>query len=537
MAHDPVSQDVAEPGRVATRFRRRRFLALCALALLVWLAAVLLLWPSHGALLNWDEVDYVNAAGLGPWANMVEGGSLPISHFVAFAFAKITGRQFAFPEGYDESRDPLLLRHYHPPLVVLLLSPVSWTRSERTIRSVQLLGALALSCAVTLSYLSLSGPPGWSGILVVSLLVLWTILVVFTSLSFHGWEAVWTTASAALLGRWLSTRAKVVGVLLCASLAMAVVTLETGLLVWVAAVLSVLVWGGLFAAGRWVTLRRRHIAVGIVLTVVFVLVVWPGSVLKGSLVKIPAVYLYRIWLGEEYTGVIGGLPRTLGSLLPLVVLGPAACFWLFLSHREHLPRWGPSVVVGGVYGLAMTRFALNPQYLLPALAPLIPLAGLAVDRISSSWGRTLIGMVALVLAGSAWPASIDSAGDRERRNDLRWLGGILRGREALVDGGHVLQYYLGRDYSIRPVTVSYRGESLLAREGGAYRPLGRGDVAGKVVVIQRSREQSFRKTESALLSGCSRIERAIVRVYDCSRTGGEGAGGTTGRGAQDPLKR
>jgi len=185
------------------------------------------------------------------------------------------------------------------------------------------------------------------------------------------------------------------------------------------------------------------------------------------------------------------------------------------------------VVVGGVYGLAMTRFALNPQYLLPALAPLIPLAGLVMDRISSRWGRALAGVVALVLAGSAWPASVDSAGDRERRNDVRWLRETLRGREALVDGGHVVQYYLGRDYSIRPVTVSYHGESLLAREGAAYRPLGRGDVAGKMVVIQKSREQFFHKTAGTLLSGCSRIERAVIRVYDCHRAGN----------AREPLKR
>ncbi len=517
MARDPVGQDVAERGRAATRFQRRRFLTVCAVALLVWLVAVVLLWPAPGALLNWDEVDYVLAASRGPWVNATERGSLSLLQYGRFALAKLSGKEPVLPPEYDESQDPLLLRHYHPPFVVLLLSPVSWTRSERAIRSVQLLGGLALSCAVTLSYLSLSRPPGWCGMLLISLLILWTIPRLFSSLSFHGWEAVWTTASAALLGRWLSTGAKAAGVLLCASLAMALVTLETGLLLWVASILSVLVWG--FSAGRGVTLCWRHIATGIFLTVVFVVVVWPGSVLKGSLVKIPAVYLYRIWLGEEYTGVIGGLPRTLGSLLPLLVLGPAACLWLFLSHREHLARWGPSVVVGGVYGLAMARFALNPQYLLPALAPLIPLAGLAVDRISSGRGRTLIGMIALVLVGSAWPVSIDRAGDRERQNDVRWLGEILRGREALVDGGHVFQYYLGPEYSIRPVTVSYHGESLLAREGGAYRSLGQGDVAGKVVVIQGSREQFFRKTEGALLSGCSRVERATVRVYDCGATG------------------
>jgi hypothetical protein len=84
----------------------------------VWLVVVALLWQTHGALLSWDEVDYLDAAKLGVWANATDAGSLSPGEFVRFSLAKRSGRAVALPPGYDEERDPLLVRHYHPPFVV-----------------------------------------------------------------------------------------------------------------------------------------------------------------------------------------------------------------------------------------------------------------------------------------------------------------------------------------------------------------------------------------------------------------------------------
>ncbi len=524
MAPDLMGQSIAEVGGIATRLRQRRFLTLCTVALLVWLAAVVLLWPAHGTLLNWDEVDYAVAASLGPWANVADRGSLSPLQYGRFAVAKISAKEPVLPADYDESRDLLLLRHYHPPFVVLLLSIVSPWRNERLIRSVQLLGALAFTFATICSYWSLSGSTKWFGMLLVLLLTLWMIPPLFSSLSFHGWEAVWTTTSAALMSRLLNRGMAAIGLLLCVTLALAFLTLETGLLVWVAAILCLVIW-------RSPALPWRRFAAGAALTMLLVVVVWPGSLFNASLVKIPALYVYRIWLGEEYAGVLGLWPKLVQWLLPMLVLGALACLTLFFMHRGDYRRWGPYVMVGGLYGIAMVRFALAPQYLLPALAPLVSLVGLAADRTSSTRALAVVGLATLILIGSTWPSTVDVPGDRARRTDLQWLGEVLRGRQALVDGGHIYQYYLGQAYAIRPITVSYGGDSLLLRQGGMYRLLDRRDLAGAVLVILKSRQRFFLgRIEGALLGRCSGIDRVTVRVYDCGATGVIGTAGPGGTG-------
>ena len=314
-------------------------------------------------------MDYANAGKLGVFANAVDRGSLSPSQFVRFSLAKISGETPALPEDYDTTRDPFLLRHYHPPLFIYLVSAVSHFESERAIRSVQLLGALAFILVVLSSYWSLSASPRWCGLLLVSLLALWMSLMLFENLSFHGWEAVWTVSSAALLSRWLSDeRGPPWGILLCISLVFVFLTLEIGVVVWVASVLCIFIWppskfrgeDGKFA---WSLLVR-----GAAFALLLVVMVWPGSIVKVSFLKIPSLYLYRIWLGEEYASVSGNLPSLLNLFAPILTLGPMALLWLLVYHRNDTPRWGPFLVLGGCYGLSIVSFALRPIYLLPALA-------------------------------------------------------------------------------------------------------------------------------------------------------------------------
>lgn len=492
---------------------------LCCLSLALWVASAVLLWPHHGMLLNWDEVDYVKAARLGAWANAFERGSLSLPQFVRFARAKISGTNPVLPDGYDESRDPLLLRHYHPPLVVLLLSAVSSSRDERVIRSVQLLGALALTLTVVFSYWSISSV-GWPGALLVSLLTLWMSQGLFSFVSSHGWEAVWTTATAVFLSRWLEAGKSSAGLLLCASLALAFLTLESGLFVWAAAVMCLVIWRSPSpspegtAAFLW-----RYLAVGTVLTILFAVAVWPGCVVKVSCLKIPALHLYKLWLREEYSIRSSNVSPSelLTSLAPTFALGLLASLWLFLTQRSDLRRWGPFVVIGGLYGVLMARFAIAPRYLLPALAPFVCVVGVAVDRAPRKWGRALFVVVGFLTVAATSPNSPNAVSDRQSRQDLHWLGVALLGREALVDGGHTYQYYLGPSYTVRPVILSHQGE-ITFREAGHYRAVRRADIDGKILVIRKG--WSGGRSAAALLGSCKRVERFTVTVYDCAeRTG------------------
>jgi len=493
-----------------------RCVVLLCSAFAAWAVALVVLWTYHGSLLDWDEVDYVNAANLGVVGNAFEAGSLSVIQFAEFGFSKIRGGNPVLPGNYDEGRDPLLLRHFHPPFVVFLLSVVSGSRSERVLRLVQVLGALMLAVTAVFSYRSISESAGWYGLLLVSLLVVWMSVVAFRSISFHGWEAVWTTAAAALLGKLgqvVLGKKTTVGILLCGVLALTVVTLETGLVVWAGA----FVWLGI------VRLRRsrpgeavcggHELLVGLALTVVLVGLVWPGSVTKMSLLKNVANHAYAVRLGREYESVSYG---TLGeSLLPIVALAPAALLSLALVGRSEFQRWGSFVVIGVLYGGAMVRFALQPQYLIPAVAPLVCVVGIAGDRVSGVGRRGLLIAVVCLLIAAAWPKGVGSL-DERARDDLRWLGGVARGQEVLVDGGHVYRFYLGADFGIRPVLVDYNGGALIVRETGRYRELSAEEISGRVVVIQGHRRSlSFNAAQRLVFEKCRAIERATIRVFDC----------------------
>ena len=488
----------------------------CALSITVWLAVTVYLWPSHGLLLNWDEVDYVSAAGLGLRANALDKGSLSPFEFAGFALAKITRETPTLPAYYDESRDPFVLRHYHPPFVVFLLSQVAGSRSERVFRSVQLAGALALAMTLFFSYRSISPEAGWCGIFLLSVLSFWILVLLFGSLSFHGWAAVWTTTTAALLGQWLTLRRNALGFFLCLNLALTFVTLETGPLVGLGVIFCLLIWRVGDSRQRKTSPLWRHLFFGSALVVLFVVVLWPGSVFKASIFKNPAFHLYRMWLGHEYGEAVGYLAPALRSLLPLLILGPLASAWLFINHREGIRLWGPLVLIGALYTLVMARFAHRPEYLLPGLAPFACIAALAADRLSSVRARLLMVAVAIFTVVLTWPGRSTAGSDGRAREDLHWLGTALNGREALIDGGHIYQYYLGGDYSIRSITVSYNGDGLLVRERGAYRALSRRDLNGSVVVIQGDRGRFFGgRAAKDLFEGCARIERPTVRIYDC----------------------
>jgi len=178
----------------------------------------------------------VNAARLGIEVNALEKGSLSPSEFVQFGLSKIRRADVVLPDRYDEQRDPFILRHGHPPFVVFLLSLVADSRSERVIRSVQLFGSGVFTCAVILSYVATTRVVQWPGLLLVSLLALWMARLAFGSVSFHGWEATWATVTAALLALLrgpMPVSGRVIGVGLSTVLALAALTLETGLVLWV----------------------------------------------------------------------------------------------------------------------------------------------------------------------------------------------------------------------------------------------------------------------------------------------------------------
>ncbi len=479
----------------------------------MWISVAIFLWPYHGALLTWDEVDYVNAAQLGVWANAIEKGSLTPLQFARLAKAKTSGQTY-LSQGYDESKDPFLLRHFHPPLVIylesLILRPYGHP-GERVVRSSQLCGALALIGALFLAYRSLGRQVQWPGMIVIALLAFWMCQSLFSSLQFHGWAAVWAVALSTVLFRWLDRFEASLAIAVSVSLALGALTLETAAILLVGIFVCLILW------------RPRRMAVSrsswwsgalvLTLTVLLVSLAWPGALLKLSPIKTLAMYLYRIRLGQEYAHI--NYRSFLATLAPMLVLIPPAGAWLLFCDREHSRRWGPYVIIGAIYGLTMTKFAIGAYYLVAALAPFTVVIAFAADRLRSTWARTSIAAAVTILVGLSTFSAYRSRPQQDPLGqDLPWLRESLRGREILADGAHIFRYYLGDDYVIQTIVPSYDGK-LLERTEGKYSPLSPREVSGKIVLVLNRGSNELKPSELDLLGHCSRRDGAFVRMYDC----------------------
>jgi hypothetical protein len=498
----------------SSMFTSRRGRALAIASLLTTTLTVSVLWHAHAAVLNWDDVDYVDAARLGFWANYFESGSLSAPAFIAMGRAKLAG-VVVLPSGYDEDRDPLLLRHYHPPLGFYALLPVASASSDRVLRLGQLLGALLLVAAILVVYATVSPAVTAFGFVPVALLSVWATVHLFSGLSPHGWGALWCVLVPFLLSRWLRGEGRRTGSMLAAVLGASVATQMPFPALWFATLAVLLIWRR--SAPEASRLTRRGLIAGTALAVGVAFVLWPGGFVKISLLKIPALQLYRLHLGQEFASVANRTRDNFHFLAPAFVAEIPAVVWLCVRARGESRRWGPFLVIGAVYAVTLLRFMLNPVYVLPAVCSLIPLVGYAIDRLPQLWHRGLAAAATaalpLVAVAQIGLAPIDA----QERTDIDWLRTELAGRDTLADGAHIIKHYLGPQYQIDALHVDYGGTTLLLRRGTEYRSLEPSDTAGRTLLILKRRTGFFGSPaeQSLLAARCTNRDRPTLSTYRC----------------------
>src|SRR5262249_44861373 len=264
---------------------------------------------------DWDEVDYVQASRLGLRSNVWDDGSLSPREFVEFAIAKGRADGGAVPATYDEDADPLVRRHYHPPGIVALLSVVPIDRPEWVLRLPQVTGGLLLIATLLWGYAKLSPSPGFFGLAWIGAVAAWGAALGFGSIQFHGWQAIWSTLLAVVAVEWLRNPQTRTAIAAGAVLGAAALTLET------AAILAVGLLFAFLLAGSLVDRRTRvqGFALIVVVAVAFVAISWPGALVKVSILKIAALYAYRMHLGQEYADVPNRARTLLLTLAPAVV--------------------------------------------------------------------------------------------------------------------------------------------------------------------------------------------------------------------------
>jgi hypothetical protein len=462
--------------------------------------------PLLGAPYDWDEANYVAAARMGVAANLLERGSMEPAEFLRMARAKREGAPYEAPTGYDEARDPLLRRHYHPPAVAAALALLP-TEREAIPRLAQLLAGAAFIVLVVQLYARIAPRPSAAGLAAVAALATWAAALGFAALSFHGWEAAAALVAAVGAGRWLETERTrdlaIAGIATGASL----LILVTG--IYVAAAVAVTL---LFAPGAALGRERvRAVAKALAIAAATVVVVWPGAILRASALKIPAVHLYRAHIGTEFGAVPARLPVVAAAMAPLA----AGAVCALLARRP----WPAPIVgllaMGTAYTIGLIPLALMPIYLVPGAIAF----GLAGACAIASWSsaRQVAGL-ATILASIAWSARtmVPELSGRLVREDVGRMVERLQGRRAFVDGAHVYELYLdGRAHPI-PLAVSFDGESYTLRERGHYRPLTAEDMAGSVIAVQQKRVRRDQRPRA--FAACRDLgETETLRWFDCGR--------------------
>jgi hypothetical protein len=496
--------------------RKYRNIALGFLAA-AYIIIFLLLHPTHGYMLDWDEVDYTNAARLGVWNNAFEQGSLTTPEFIHFARYKRDLSSSPLPGDYNEDKDPIILRHYHPPLITYATaSSINlFGMSDRVVRLVQLVGAFVLIGLVFSIYVRASPEPSIWGMIIVLASAIWVSYMLFQRLSFHGWESIWLTCTAFSLLLWLGDQKNLVkSAALCLSIALAFLTLETGFFIWLCSIITIIIYHRYLYDRR--SISKARILVGSLVIMLLTFILWPGSLTKSSLLRIPALYIYRLIQGEEYANVANIYVQMAASISPMII-GIAFC-WLNFIKGNAIPKTntGTYLLLGSFYTIIMLPFVLAPRYILASYTAFIPVLGLYVDHARSLYRSGLV-LITTMLVTMLLTMDIDETrqNDKLRRADLQVISQVLQGKHALAEGAHIYRFY--QDTTIDTISIGFDRNSILKRDTGNYVPFTYKDIRGKVLVINTIVPTDLENNPVYQeIKSCSTYILNLAKVYDCS---------------------
>ena len=439
----------------------------------VLLFTLVLVWVAPPErMLQWDEVDYIVAARQGVLANALDATSLPLTHFLALAFAKAQGLPPPrSPSGYSEATDLFLLRHFHPPLLQYLGAIQAHVPSENTRLATRLAFGLRWICGGVLIVVAQLVSHGTFGRLQHSLsrclqaaIVLNAAWLLSLAVQYHVLMAISLLLVAFCLTRSLQRQSRASWRWLSASLALAILSLETSLVVVAISFAIAVAHGLLHSRSQWRQTWQQAGIYILLLPYAISFLLWPASLAKLSLLRTTAIHAYRIfWVNEEYASVFS-LATLQGVLIVLAPLGLIALASLILtfsrvlskpqaqSHTERLPLALFSLI-GVSYSVCMLPFVLNTTYMGPGLLLLcLPLPHL-LDGLSPGGMVLSLGLISLVVASSVQflrPYQQTAAAGYPGWSALPALNGLLqtpvRGVQQpltiYADGGHIFRFYL-----------------------------------------------------------------------------------------------
>jgi 4-amino-4-deoxy-L-arabinose transferase-like glycosyltransferase len=357
--------------------------------------------------LDGSEVDYVLAARRGFLTNYFDLGTRPVWAYVEAGLAAAglagdgPGQDLDLWRRDSEANDIAAYRHYHPPLFIYSLHAIERLAgySDATVRLVPLAFSLATIATLYLGCLLLIPVRGAQVGLVAAAILSMLSLHVATAADI-GWHVAYTClASVALFAMaYLVTRPSLHALVAAVvTTTLAFMTLEHAVFLYVTLAIVLLV-----TDNPWLRVSRsgvsahRHLLLAAGAGLVTMLVVWPASLVKLSMVKNLGVHAY-------YARTLDLSPRFYDVYLVLldrdpVLIGLAAVTTILtVMRRSRLPR---ALLPFALYPLVMCLIQIGNQNLKPLyFVSLLP---------------------SLALLSAVW--LVDTASDARPR--VRWAGRV-----------------------------------------------------------------------------------------------------------------
>jgi len=376
---------------------------------------------------TYDEPDYMYAASLGWWANATDSPSMPLVDFIKTGMNR--GRNAAakteLSETIRDSGDVVFYRHWHGPVYAAWLNLMQQvTTDEHFTRTWNYVFPIA---AVILMYFGslwlMPGPAGQTAAVLSSIFYLWSYPVVrSTELGPHQLFAACIVATLLLLAAAAKAPERFCRNYWYAAIAVTAIAfclLEVAL----ALILTVLIYGHLMRARLKPSLGFAVKSVGVFLLTV--LIVWPGALLKLSLIK---AYLFMAYLavfrhdawgpGATLSGTWG--LRFIESPVPWVAAVFAAVYFL-KARREGavlIPFAVFSVLMAGAIFPVKTAMARYTLPLWPGLVLFGAFAcGLALAGRKPAFRYPAILAICIAMLASSWPSLRSTLPTRNTRDE------------------------------------------------------------------------------------------------------------------------
>ena len=301
MSARPLTARVLDRSAMVNTIKRNAWFL--SLAVLFLALVFYLLYKSNVPTTSFDidEADYMYSFEKGFTAHYFDENAVPFMSFVkiGLSMGMKSDKQTELSRIIRSADDITLYRHFHGPLFFyyMIFGEKFVGKNERAIRTVSLLLQFFCSVVVLFGCLLLSGMRcGRSVSLLTSLLVLLSPTLFFTVslISPHGMYVLWCIVSLFIMARAVDTKNEMLLYVSAASIAVTFLTTEYVILLllcWIISVIAVYrkdrkVFGSL----------RRFIARSCCIYVGVIIVLWPASFLKMSLIKSNILIAYTAFV-------------------------------------------------------------------------------------------------------------------------------------------------------------------------------------------------------------------------------------------------